>query len=467
MKFLKKYSLAIFCLLAVTTIFAFSKIEAASIGTITAGDNFNVNTRIGSCTVPLGSNTCVVQVNWTVYQPGQNIRVTSSSGGYPVVLVSGVIAGPYLYTASYTTNPIKFTLYNNDNDEYASEASVSLSCASGSYWNSSQAKCVASPNGDLHGYPTYTGSTCTVPEGASTCNVGMAWYTDNPLYGATSAITTPGKPTVKTGNSGNATYSLTVGEKRTFYLYHNGVLLDQQEFSGVEGARVTLSIVNASSNNEIATGYGNFTKEVGSLLKSFFGLRTIAPVPASTSIRIHWETTPENAFDVNTIECTMPDGSIVKNKLRGDYPSIAGSIPSPSSTMTYSITCIDDKTPTTTESAIPLITDASVDGCGVFQIGHPGLYYESGSAFYYHPAKNLYVTWKASNSDYCKVNSQTISKDTNGVYHWWAPASRSSPEFDLICTNSSTGEIGSVNYTIDSCYNANSSGSLCQSSCLD
>jgi len=70
-----------------------------------------------------------------------------------------------------------------------------------------------------------TASNCTIASGASTCNTTLNWTTANPV--ATSAVTTPTNINVATGNSGTISYPVSSGI-RTFYLYNNGVLLDQK-----------------------------------------------------------------------------------------------------------------------------------------------------------------------------------------------------------------------------------------------
>jgi hypothetical protein len=459
MKFFKKYSLVIFCFLIAITILTVSKIEAASIGTISASDNSNVNSQAGICTVPSGSNQCVVSVNWNVSTPGQNVLITAGRTN----IVSGSIAGPYLYTASYTESPVKFILYNNNNGEYSAETSISLSCASGSYWSSSQGKCASSPNGDLYGYPTYTGSTCTVAQGQTTCNVGMAWRTDDSLYATYSAITTQGATVgssvnVATGNSGNTTYPLKAGEKRTFYLYHNGVLLDQQEFSAVEGPRVTFKVVKdvGTLNEEtIPTSEGSFTKRVGGLLKSFFGLRTSSPVKDSTPIQIHWEAIPENAFDINTVECTMPDGiTKVKNKLSGYYPE-NGSI-STNSTTTYSITCKDGQTDSTvsTTSTVPSIYGVTLTNVLGNPPSNPTIPTASGSTYFYDPSDDVNyvsISWNTKNVDSCKVDNTPI-QGSAGQYTWDGNKySALPPTVHIVCTESSSGESASLVYHFQDC----------------
>lgn len=70
-----------------------------------------------------------------------------------------------------------------------------------------------------------TASNCTIASGASSCNSTLNWTTANPV--AVSSITTPTNITVATGNSGSTSYPVS-GGTRTFYLYNNGILLDQK-----------------------------------------------------------------------------------------------------------------------------------------------------------------------------------------------------------------------------------------------
>ncbi|PIR68517.1 hypothetical protein COU49_00540 [Candidatus Nomurabacteria bacterium CG10_big_fil_rev_8_21_14_0_10_35_16] len=71
-----------------------------------------------------------------------------------------------------------------------------------------------------------TADDCTISAGNNSCNASISWDTTNPE--ATSAVTTPTNITVGTGNSGTATYTVAYGS-RTFYLYNNGELLDQDD----------------------------------------------------------------------------------------------------------------------------------------------------------------------------------------------------------------------------------------------
>ncbi|MDD3662712.1 MAG: InlB B-repeat-containing protein [Candidatus Pacebacteria bacterium] len=71
---------------------------------------------------------------------------------------------------------------------------------------------------------TINANNCTIAAGGNSCSSSLSWSTTNPV--GTSAVTTPTNITVKTANTSTATYTVAYGT-RTFYLYNNGTLLDQ------------------------------------------------------------------------------------------------------------------------------------------------------------------------------------------------------------------------------------------------
>lgn len=75
-----------------------------------------------------------------------------------------------------------------------------------------------------------TAGNCTIAIGASTCNSNIDWSTNNPEV-SPSKVTTPTNITVGTGDSGSTTYAISNGT-RTFYLYNNSKLLDQDNATG-------------------------------------------------------------------------------------------------------------------------------------------------------------------------------------------------------------------------------------------
>ncbi|MDE2399440.1 MAG: hypothetical protein KGL67_00265 [Patescibacteria group bacterium] len=73
---------------------------------------------------------------------------------------------------------------------------------------------------------TLTATDCIIPSGASTCNTNLNWTTTNPV--GTSEVTTPTNVTVGTGNFGSATYPITYGSDRYFFLYNNDTKLTEK-----------------------------------------------------------------------------------------------------------------------------------------------------------------------------------------------------------------------------------------------
>lgn len=107
-----------------------------------------------------------------------------------------------------------------------------------------------------------------------------------------------------------------------------------------ETAALGLSLKNATTNVEIVTEKATFFKQVGTAVSQLFGLRNKEIIKPSTQVRIYWQA--DKGLDVNTLQCTMPDGTVIKNQPYGTYPSV-GSL-QPSSTTTYSVTCKDANT---------------------------------------------------------------------------------------------------------------------------
>jgi len=68
-------------------------------------------------------------------------------------------------------------------------------------------------------------SSCLIPDNQNSCDTTLTWSVQNPI--STTAVTTPVDQTIFTGHSGSGTYTLNHGENRWFFLYNNGVELDQ------------------------------------------------------------------------------------------------------------------------------------------------------------------------------------------------------------------------------------------------
>ncbi|MDO8565092.1 MAG: hypothetical protein Q7R67_00465 [bacterium] len=120
---------------------------------------------------------------------------------------------------------------------------------------------------------TPASSSCVIAAGASSCNINFSWTTTNPID--TSVITKPTNVTVATGNSGtNVPFAIKWGGE-TFYLYNNGVLLDQETISG---SSVTCAVGTAWNGSSCATLVYTLT-----VSKTGAGSGTVTSSPAGVS----------------------------------------------------------------------------------------------------------------------------------------------------------------------------------------
>ncbi len=90
---------------------------------------------------------------------------------------------------------------------------------------------------NMSGTLTPAASSCVIASGTNSCNINFSWTTTNPV--ATSAVTSDttnagvvaSNTNVANGNSGGPTAFTIPYPGRNFYLYNNGVLLDQRSSS--------------------------------------------------------------------------------------------------------------------------------------------------------------------------------------------------------------------------------------------
>jgi hypothetical protein len=181
-----------------------------------------------SCTIPIGGNSCNVTLSWSIaYPEGTPTAITAS--GMTDQNVTTTLTTPQSGTKSvpvpYTYSPRTFYLYNNS--QSLDTVSASSSCQSGSTWNGTMCEEDSSPS--MSG--SISASNCTIAYGDAGCDSNLVWSTSNPV--STSAVTSsyPSAGTeVATGNSGNTSIYIPYNS-RTFYLYNNGDLLDQDTAS--------------------------------------------------------------------------------------------------------------------------------------------------------------------------------------------------------------------------------------------
>lgn len=215
--------------------------------TATAGTGGTVNSSCG--TVTSGNPaTCTGIAADLGYSVNNSVTYTPSTCAGPSgtftssaksSYTTGNISGACQVNFTFTKNPVngvcsashyscvKGTSLNNVNGSTA----WTWSCA-GLYGGTTASCSQTKPTGSI------AAGNCTIATGASTCSSSLSWSTTNPESSATSAVTTPTNITVKTANTSTATYAVSYGT-RTFYLYHNGVLLDQDDAVGSCGTNDT------------------------------------------------------------------------------------------------------------------------------------------------------------------------------------------------------------------------------------
>ena len=179
---------------------------------ITISPAMSGNLAASNCTISAGSSSCNSSLSWSTTNPESTSGVTTT----PSNTVVGVgNSGSTTYPVSYGTRT--FYLYNNG--KILDQKTATASCTTGTSWNGSQCVTTAVMSGSL------SSTNCTISAGSSSCNSSLSWSTTNPE--ATSSVTTPTNITIKSSNSGSATYSVHYGA-RSFYLYNNGKLLSQK-----------------------------------------------------------------------------------------------------------------------------------------------------------------------------------------------------------------------------------------------
>ncbi len=224
-----------------------------------------------NCTISAGNSSCTTSISWSTTNPEATSAVTTPSN----ITVGTGNNGSKTYTVSYGSRT--FYLYNNS--KLLDQTTSSASCGTSATWDGS--KCVASNNSMSGGV---NASNCTISAGNSSCTTSISWSTTNPE--ATSAVTTPSNITVGTGNNGSKTYTVSYGS-RTFYLYNNSKLLDQDTANASCSSSDTWDgskcVVNSGAGAGAGTGAGSGT---GSGAGSGSGTGTGVSIPPTVSLDI-------------------------------------------------------------------------------------------------------------------------------------------------------------------------------------
>lgn len=345
--------------------------------------------------------------------------------------------------------------------------------ANGSYWNPAQGKCVSSPTGDLYGYPIYSSNSCFVPEGQSTCKVSMAWKTYDPLYATTSAVTTPNNITVKSSNSSIAFYDLTANEKRNFFLYHNNVLLDQQEFTAScepgttwDGGKcvaleVGFSIIKNINGveKEIATSLGSIPQS-GST-NSTSGLRNAESIMSGENIDIEWKLKNTELINTENVQCKVNGVDQPKGITEWRFSFSA------QHNTKYSVICNTDGE----DDALPVeiigpailnvqtynTTDSFGNACDIYDAGR--CEYDS-----YNDTNHVVMIWETQELDTCydtsNANTKIYSKVLGNGNKLWAWDGNNNDNIsgvnNINCTKQDTDDVKNISFTFDDCRNLES-----------
>lgn len=200
---------------------------------IYAVDNENgTNTLLGNSprTISCATNPPVPPVPPTPQAPTITLTANPSAvsyGGSSVLTWSSTNA-----TACYNSwnggNSLSGT-YNTGALTTTTNYTVSCSNSVGSASDSTTVTVGTQPpvNNNMSGTLTPSAYSCYIYAGQSSCNINFNWNTINPV--ATSSVTSSSW-TEAYGNTGSQSFSIPYGSK-TFYLYNNAVLLDQDTVS--------------------------------------------------------------------------------------------------------------------------------------------------------------------------------------------------------------------------------------------
>ncbi|MFA6257083.1 MAG: hypothetical protein WCT29_03135 [Candidatus Paceibacterota bacterium] len=184
-----------------------------------------------------------------------------------------------------------------------------------------------------------TATDCTIALNADTCTSSLNWTTTNPV--GTSAVTTPTNVTVGTGNNSSAIYGVEGGSpngERTFYLYNDGTLLDQDtakaycdtntEWDGTKCAAVmsgTISVPNCT----IASGGSSCTSNLSWSITNPEATPTKITATGMTDITVSNSLTPSSQSGTKSV--TVPYSSRIfylynNNKVLGSNSATASCV---------------------------------------------------------------------------------------------------------------------------------------------
>ena len=205
-------------------------------GTVTVLPNTHTvpsgNISATSCTILDGASTCNSKVTWSTANlvSGVHFEITRNNPNHTNISSQS--------HAINFVNPINFgasTYYIYYDNTILGSSAVDAECITGDVWDGT--KCVLSSLVnpiDINAHSnlnqpagTISATSCTIPNGASTCNSNLNWTTSNLIHGVLFAVTrnNPEFTPVSTAPAGtNISNPIKIGNS-TYFLYYNNQIL--------------------------------------------------------------------------------------------------------------------------------------------------------------------------------------------------------------------------------------------------
>jgi hypothetical protein len=216
----------------------------------------NISSTPPSCFIALGGSSCNVTLNWNTTNPEAVSEVTSA---YPVAntnIANGNNGGKTVAIPHFSS-PRAFYLYNNS--KLVDQVSVVADCVIGTVWDINTSKCIASNVTVMSGALMPDRDNCIIPTGSNACLIQFSWMTVHPeaVSRVTSDTTDTGNPqsntNVANGNNGGPAPFVIPYPSRNFFLYNNGVLLDQKANGTITATCASDASFDVSRNKCMST----------------------------------------------------------------------------------------------------------------------------------------------------------------------------------------------------------------------
>jgi hypothetical protein len=253
-------------------------------------------------------------------------RGTCVSTGAPsnCVAASGTTTGIYTHSRTSLSPSTTYYIYGYADNATGRGYSVNTPCTTPS-----------SPTGSI------SATNCTISTGSGSCNSTLNWNTINPLGGVTSAVTSP-YPAVNTiilpaGNDGTNVSVLVPYSSRSFFLYHNAVLLSTATPSAT--CNIATDHWDALSSKCLSNTPTQYTL---SITKNGTGTGTIGAIPTGIACGVTCSA-PYSSGTIVSLSATPTAGSFFRG-WTGDCSS---------STTPFQITMNAAKSCTATFTLIP------------------------------------------------------------------------------------------------------------------